>query len=292
MSKKKLNNLEVIPALEKFIVPLHEEEFKQLEKNIRKDGCREPLTVWPTPNKDILVDGHNRYKICSKYGIPFRINQINFHNLEEAKVWIINNQMGRRNLNPDQMSYYRGMKYESLKKNRGGYEFVESIGQNDGPTTEKLAKEFNVSESTITRDARYARGLEFIGERNPILKKNILNGKVKVKKTSINLLSNPEFQKKIRTLNNEEEIENKVEKIKNQIFTEMEQQLSSAKGDKVKESQEYLAGKEPAFLDTEDKLRRIKGMILSSLNKAIKNRDAKSLDEIRKLIDRLQEILD
>jgi hypothetical protein len=238
------------------------------------------------------VDGHNRYHICTKYDLPFQINYISFQDLEEAEIWIINNQMGRRNLNPDQMSYYRGMKYESVKKKWGGYDYVESKGQNDESTTEKLAKEFNVCESTITRDARYARGINFIGSLNQPLMKQILNGEIKTRKKSIRLLSNPEVQKKIRIIKNEKELEEKVQKIKNRIFTEMEQQLSSNRVDRVKESQEYLAGKEPVFLDTEDQLRRIKGMILSSLNKAIKHRDAKSLDEIRKLIDRLQDLLD
>jgi AraC-like DNA-binding protein len=292
MSKVKTMNLAILPELEEFIIPLQREEYKLLERNILEEGCREPLMVWPAKEKQILVDGHNRYRICSKHGMPFKTNEINFHDLEEAKIWIINNQMGRRNLNPDQMSYYRGLKYESLKKSRGGYEFVESKGQNELPTAEKIAREFNVSESTIKRDSKYTRGLNFIGSINHSLKKRILNGEVKVKKTSINILSDPEVQRKIRIIRNEKELEDKVEKIKSQMYSEIERQLSLENGNSVEAAQEYLAGKEPAFLDIDDKLRRIKGMILSNLNKAIKNKDAKALDEIRKLIDRLQDILD
>ena len=100
---------------ESFIVPLSKEEFRQLEVNIIEEGCRDPLVVWNHKGKNVLMDGHNRYKICGKHNIPFQVNIKQFEIFEEAKVWMLNNQMGRRNLTTDQMSYYRGLKYESLK---------------------------------------------------------------------------------------------------------------------------------------------------------------------------------
>ncbi len=292
MSKENLLILDVVPELQEFIVPLQKEEYVQLEKNIREEGCREPLTVWPTTDKLILVDGHNRYRICKHYDIPYQIYEISFKDLEEAKIWVINNQLGRRNLNPDQLSYYRGMKYESLKKSRGGYEYVESKGQTELSTAEKVAREFNVSESTIKRDSKYSKGLNFIGDLNPSIKKKILSGEIKVKKTNIIILSDPNVQKKISIINTETDLKEKVEKIKNQMLREMEADLCSKGSAVVEENGQYLTEKEPVFLDIEDRIRRIKGMILSNLNKAIKNKDAGSLDEIRKLIDRLQDILD
>ena len=45
------------------------EELKQLEDNIVAEGCRDPLVIWFGQN--ILLDGHNRYKICQKYNIQF-----------------------------------------------------------------------------------------------------------------------------------------------------------------------------------------------------------------------------
>jgi AraC-like DNA-binding protein len=292
MSKEYVLNLEIHPDLEEFVVPLQPEEFKQLENNIRQEGCREPLMVWVRGDRHILVDGHNRYRICTRHDIPYEVKEIQFENLEEAKIWIINNQIGRRNLNPDQMSYYRGLKYESLKKNRGGYEFVESKGQSELPTAEKIAREFNVSESTVKRDSKYTRGLNFIGILNPSLKKNILKGGVKVKKSDINLLSDPEVQKRIRILRSETELAEKVKKIKGQIISEMEKQLHINGNSHMEEAEKYISVRDPLFLNIEDRLRRIKGMILSHLNRAIKHRDTRSLPEIRKLIDRLEDMLD
>jgi N6-adenosine-specific RNA methylase IME4 len=116
------------------IPPLAPEELAQLEANILADGCRDPLVVWqpfepkghckecdretewspgdgntecnecgygvaPWPDT-ILIDGHNRFAICSKHGIEFETVQMEFADRSHAKEWIIRNQFGRRNLLP------------------------------------------------------------------------------------------------------------------------------------------------------------------------------------------------
>lgn len=76
------------------IPPLTNEEFSGLEAAITAEGCRDPLVVWG----DVLVDGHNRYEICQKHGIPFQTVQKDFADRNDAIIWIIKNQFGRRNL--------------------------------------------------------------------------------------------------------------------------------------------------------------------------------------------------
>lgn len=44
------------------------------------------------------MDGHQRYEICQKHGIPFKIVEIECQNRDDAKLWIIQNQLARRNL--------------------------------------------------------------------------------------------------------------------------------------------------------------------------------------------------
>jgi len=89
------------------------------------------LVVWERPDgKNVVVDGHNRLKICLKHNLPYKVKKINFPTIGEVKDWMLDNQIGRRNLNPDQLSYYRGVKYFSIKKTRGGYRNVLSKGQN------------------------------------------------------------------------------------------------------------------------------------------------------------------
>lgn len=76
------------------IPPLQPDERKQLEENILAEGCRDPLAVW----NGVLIDGHNRYEICTKHGIGFDVHEVVFEDRSHAIEWIIRNQFGRRNL--------------------------------------------------------------------------------------------------------------------------------------------------------------------------------------------------
>ena len=57
-------NLKIDPEFQSQIPPLTDDEFKQLEENILKEGkLLSPLIVWG----NTLVDGHNRYAILQKH---------------------------------------------------------------------------------------------------------------------------------------------------------------------------------------------------------------------------------
>lgn len=77
------------------IPPLTEEEYKGLETSILNEGCRDALVVW----NDTLVDGHNRYKICTEHNIAYITVSKEFEDRNAAMLWMMNNQLGRRNLN-------------------------------------------------------------------------------------------------------------------------------------------------------------------------------------------------
>lgn len=75
--------------------PLTNDEYQQLEQNILNCGkCRDAILLW----NGFIVDGHNRFCICLAHGIEFKIEEIHFDSKDDAKVWIIDNQLGRRNL--------------------------------------------------------------------------------------------------------------------------------------------------------------------------------------------------
>lgn len=87
--------ISIEPEFRDFIPPLAAEEYAQLEQNLLRDGCRDPLSMW----HEVLLDGHNRYEICSRHGIPFQTVQIDgLETLEDALLWVVRNQLGRRNL--------------------------------------------------------------------------------------------------------------------------------------------------------------------------------------------------
>ena len=81
------------------IPPLSAEERQQLEENIvEHGGARDPLVVWASKGKLTILDGHNRYEICTRLELPFDIEEMRFSDRSHAEEWIIRNQFGRRNL--------------------------------------------------------------------------------------------------------------------------------------------------------------------------------------------------
>ena len=88
-------NLTIDPEFKNLIPPLTSEEYAGLEESILAEGCRDSLIAW----HGILVDGHNRYEICKKYGLPFTVTETDFESRDDVKLWMMKNQLARRNLN-------------------------------------------------------------------------------------------------------------------------------------------------------------------------------------------------
>ena len=59
-----------------------------------EEGCREPIILW----NNTIVDGHNRYRICNQHNIQYKTAQKDFADRDDVKLWIMKNQLARRNL--------------------------------------------------------------------------------------------------------------------------------------------------------------------------------------------------
>lgn len=105
----KNKELTIDKEFRELIAPLSDDEFKQLKENILSDGCREPIVTW----NGIIVDGHNRYEICTEGNISFQTVSMNFADRSEAMMWMLKNQLGRRNLNDFQRNEI-ALKYEQV----------------------------------------------------------------------------------------------------------------------------------------------------------------------------------
>ena len=112
-----LNNLKIDPEFEEKIPPLTEDEFSLLEQNIVADGeVLDPLIIW----NNTILDGHNRYRILKKHPeIPFKTFPKEFPDKYAAIAWICRNQLGRRNLTPEQKRYLVGKQYKAEKASHG-----------------------------------------------------------------------------------------------------------------------------------------------------------------------------
>ena len=101
-----MHNILIDSEFQALIPPLSAEERAQLEANLLADGCRDPLVVWETSDgQNILIDGHNRYEICTRLGSSYEVEWMQFDNRSAVIEWIIKNQFGRRNLS----DYQRGV---------------------------------------------------------------------------------------------------------------------------------------------------------------------------------------
>ncbi len=173
------------PEFQDMIPPLTEEEFTQLEKNILSDGAVfSPLIVWD----NTILDGHNRYEIIQKHPeLACPVHKLDFSNRYEALSWICKNQLGRRNLTPEQKKYLIGQRYEAEKMIRGGShkESTERAMGNDCPlassphvTRAKIAQDTNMTESFVKEAGKYARGVDAAEEAVPGIKREILTGEI------------------------------------------------------------------------------------------------------------------
>ena len=181
-------HLTIDPEFEGKIPPLREEELKQLEENILADGVViNPLIIWD----GVLVDGHNRYRILQKHPeIQFTTYEKEFPDRYAAIAWICKNQLGRRNLTPQQFKYLIGLQYEAEKcsSNYNGNRFTSldksRCVQNEHTyrperTAERIARENNLSGSYVRRAEHFAKGVDAAEKVAPGIKQEILSGSIK-----------------------------------------------------------------------------------------------------------------
>jgi hypothetical protein len=183
--------------LKALIPPLSQEEFEQLEQNICRWGCLDPLKVWPVPNSDdvVLLDGHNRFAICSDNNVSYVTENIMLIDRAAAIDWMIANQLGRRNLSAEQVAYLRGKQYQQERKEVTNPDGIggksgkivddHSDHQQSRGTANKLAKQHGVNNATIRRDANYAEAVDEIANAtSPEVRQQILSGDSKLTKSA------------------------------------------------------------------------------------------------------------
>jgi len=166
------------PEFQTWISPLAPDEYAQLEANILAEGCRDALVLW----RGAILDGHNRFEICQRHALPFETVDLELPDREAALDWIDANQLGRRNLTPDQRSILRGRRYNRAKKTvaEAGSIGGSSSGQNVHrlpKTAETLAAQHGVTERTIRRDGKRAEFMERLEKVAPSEAKAVRDGR-------------------------------------------------------------------------------------------------------------------
>lgn len=187
-----LIKLQIDPEFKALIPKLRKSELLQLESNLMTDGCREPIITW----NGIIVDGHKRYELCHRHGIPFRIQEMEFDCREAVIAWICSNQLGRRNISEETRKYLIGIQYSTEKiaagkRNSRGvnqYTVEDRVSHIDEPdaadirhkTAARIADEHHISYATVQKYSNYSKALDEIAKHEPKLAAKILSGNYKI----------------------------------------------------------------------------------------------------------------
>jgi len=180
-----VNDIVILPELRDLISTLTEEEHELLESSIADQGCRDPLCVWRRGDETILIDGHHRYEICERLGVPYDTVPIELDDLNAAKIWMIDNQRARRNITPAyrtelelaRESIYKAEAAErkahgqtapgrTLTQNSG-----EAFGRHTRETDAKIGEAAGVSRDTVAKVRKVKEAAEQDDSKRDVLRK-------------------------------------------------------------------------------------------------------------------------
>jgi len=169
-----MSDIKINPEFRDLIPKLSQDEMAALEASILEEGCRDSIVLW----NDTIVDGHNRFEICTKHSVKFNTIQKDFDNSDDVKVWMINNQLGRRNLTEFVRYELIQAKEEVLKKkgrevmsdakknaikqsNEGLFEtnkpFNEEKNEKQHNTRDEIAKDLGWSAGKVAKAQQVAK---------------------------------------------------------------------------------------------------------------------------------------
>ena len=136
--------------LKAYIDPLTAEEYDALERSILAEGCRDALVLWG----DVLVDGHNRYGICRKHGLPFQtVQNTQFQSMEDVYLWMIDQHLGRRSISEFQRGVLALRKREIVAARRAQATAPSPAPDEPAAATQPASAGLAVSQPLDTREA-------------------------------------------------------------------------------------------------------------------------------------------
>ena len=200
--EKGFRTLKVDPEYKGLSQPLGRNEYRQLERSLVSDGCREPILVW----NGTIVDGHNRYEICNQKRVPYATREIAFDSRAAAIAWICTSQLDKRALSEEAKKYLIGKQFEAerhIKRNSAAFQPHKAVPKHMGQfkesgerkyetrreTAVRLGKEHHISGTTIQRYWKYSQALDAIAKSAPEITRQILSGNYKMTIASIHALA-------------------------------------------------------------------------------------------------------
>ncbi len=258
--------LDILPELDLLIPSPSQEEVELLEESILAEGLREPISIWKHNSKQIIVDGHNRYAILKRHNLPLEVNILHFQDIEEVKDWMINTQLGRRNLTDEKRAYLIGMKYEREKKQQGRKKKLDEEKRKDFPHLEgntsnisakTIANQVNQSDRTIRNYASFYRGVNLLSTE---MQSDLLEGNIKISKGHLKKISQHAGQIK-QPIQDLEELSKTVER-----FTLKSAPMPKPKASRALLEKDMIAKAEQVFAQSEHLTVEERAQLLDSLS--------------------------
>jgi hypothetical protein len=154
MVKREYNGkVRVDPKIESMIRSLTEDELNALEESLLAEGkAISPLWLWG----DLLVDGHNRFRLSKKHKLPYEVKQVyeDATDIEDVKDRIRRDSLARRNMTAGEQS--------QLRAERVTYKIKS--GETSADAIRSVAKESNVSVRQVQRDVKRAELIETLDD--------------------------------------------------------------------------------------------------------------------------------
>ena len=104
---------------------LSKEEYEALKESIRTEGQHYPIII---NREGVILDGHNRLRICRELGIEPKFEVKNFADKFEEKLFVIDVNLQRRQLNAAQKVWLNLERYE-IEKEKAKQRFEEHLPQ-------------------------------------------------------------------------------------------------------------------------------------------------------------------
>lgn len=232
------------PELNDVLPKLSDADYKALEQSLLTEGYKgAPIMVWG----DIIVDGHNRYEICNKHNIQYEVKSVEFASKEDAIIWMVRQQLGRRSLTPLQriqiVEKYRPFYKKKAEKNKslnGGNKKSElEKSTTPIPKEEKvdvraeLAKDADVSTNT------YSKGVKILESGNEGLINETISGQKSINKAFNELKKSADTDKSDNVADSDNELKN----LKEVQRKDVAQKVREAREEYGIESPEYEKAK-------------------------------------------------
>lgn len=196
----KFEDIKIDKELQELLPVLSVDEYEKLEQNVLKYGILDPIKVWQDPETKewIIIDGHNRYSIVQKHidEVDRLYNAWNsfkvmceeeLHNRDEVKQWMLEQQLGRRNLSEVEryeiVQRFKTLFEERAKKN-------QSAGGKGLTNLPKVNVRKEMAKATGTSEGTYQKLDKIMQSDNAELKQKLKNKEVSVDK-AYRMLKNP-----------------------------------------------------------------------------------------------------